>query len=145
MSSDIQPQPQKRTTRAPKIIINADDFDHIEALAEGMMPRQPELADRLLDELSRARVVKAGKMPRNVVGLGNRVTYRDETTGAETTVSLVYPEQADIERQRISLSTPIGVALIGLSEGARFHWDTRDGERRSLTVTSVGSEEAPGA
>lgn len=33
--------------------------------------------------------------------------------------------------------TPIGVALLGLSEGASFFWDTVGGQRRTLTVIEV--------
>lgn len=131
-----QPAP-KRRLQTPKIVINDDDLAHIEALAEGAFQRNPTLADRLLDEISRARVVKPAQMPPNVVAIGSTVTYRDETTGAERTVTLTYPEDADISRQRVSLVTPIGVALLGLAEGSSFHWDTRANQRRMLTVVRV--------
>lgn len=128
---------KKRRIRDPKIVIDAAHLDHIEALAEGAMQRHPTMADRLLHEIGRARVVPSKKMPKTVVSIGSTVTYRDETTGHERSVMLVYPEEADIARQRISLMTPIGVALLGLSEGAAFYWDTRDDQRRTLTVISV--------
>ena len=50
---------RKRSTRIPKVVINAEDLAHIEALAEGAMQRNPALADRLFDEISRARIVAA--------------------------------------------------------------------------------------
>ncbi|TDE33063.1 nucleoside diphosphate kinase regulator [Antarcticimicrobium sediminis] len=128
---------RKRRMRHPKIVINADDLTHIEALAEGAMQRNPALADRLLSELGRARIVKAQKMPTTAIGIGSTASYIDGTTGQERRVTLVYPEQADIARNRISLMTPIGVALLGLSEGDSFYWDTRDNQRRMLTVTRV--------
>ncbi|MFZ1469998.1 MAG: nucleoside diphosphate kinase regulator [Paracoccaceae bacterium] len=134
--------PVKRAKRAPEIIINADDLAHIEALAEGAMQRNPALADRLLEELGRARIVAAGKMPATVVAIGSTVTYRDESTGQERSVTLVYPETADITLNRVSVMTPIGVALLGLAEGAAFHWDTRDNQRRMLTVIRVAPEPA---
>ena len=123
--------------RAPKIVINEDELAHIEALAEGAMMRNPALADRLLEELGRARIVKRNKMPGDVVSIGSTVTYRDETTGQNKTVTLVYPEHADIMRQCISVMTPVGVALLGLSEGAAFYWDTRDNRRRLLSIITV--------
>jgi regulator of nucleoside diphosphate kinase len=127
-------------TKAPKIIVNEDDLAHFEALAQGAMQRNPALADRLLDEISRARVVTAKKMPANVVAIGSTVTYRDETTGQERSVTLVFPEDADIARGQVSVMTPIGVALLGLTEGAAFYWDTRENQRRMLTV--IGVEQA---
>ena len=126
-----------RRERAPKIVINADNLAHIEALAEGALQRNPALANRLLDEIGRARIVKPARMPKNVVSIGSVVTYRDETTGQQKTVTLVYPEDADIAHQRVSVMTPIGVALLGLTEGAAFYWDTRFNQRRRLTVIGV--------
>lgn len=137
MTSQELTEPRNRRARNPKIVINADDLDHLEALAEGAMARNATLADRLLDELGRAKVVPSAKMPASVVAIGSTVTYRDETSGQERTVTLVYPEDADIAQGRISVMTPIGVALLGLPEGASFHWDTRAEQRRTLTVIAV--------
>lgn len=131
------------TGRRPRVVIGADCLGRFEALAEGAIQRNPDLADRLLGEIGRARVVSAAKLPQNVVAIGRSVTYRDETTGQEKTVTPVFPEDADIAQGRISILTPIGVALIGLAEDASLHWDTRDGEPRVLTVLHVVSEDAP--
>ena len=127
----------KYTKRSPKVIINADDLAHLEGLGEGMLQRNPTLADRLFDEIGRAKIVAPAKMPANVVTMGSRVTYHDESSGIEKTVTLVYPEEADITQLRVSVMTPIGVALLGLSEGASFYWDTRDNQRRVLTILNV--------
>lgn len=145
MTQQISHIAKTRRPRAPKIVISANELAHIEALAAGAMQRNPALADRLLDEIGRARIVKSEKMPANVVTIGSAVTYRDETTGQEKTVTLVYPENADISRQQVSIMTPIGVALLGLSEGAAFYWDTRDDQRRTLTVICVDQPPAKGA
>jgi regulator of nucleoside diphosphate kinase len=136
MSTAIQTA-KKSTKRNPGIVINADDLAHLEGLADGMMKRQPTLADRLFDEIGSARIAAPSKMPKNVVGMGSTVTYRDETTGREKSVTLVYPEDADITRLRVSVMTPIGVALLGLAEGASFYWDTRENQRRMLTIIRV--------
>lgn len=138
----IAPQAVKKTSkRNPKVVINADDLAHLEGLADGMLARHPTLADRLFEEIGRARVVAPAKMPRDVVSMGSTVTYRDETTGQEKSVTLVYPEEADITQLRVSVMTPIGVALLGLSAGASFYWDTRDNQRRTLTILSVEQPE----
>ncbi len=123
--------------RRPPLVLDEALAPRLESLAAAAMARAPDLADRLLEEIARARLVPASKLPPTVVTLGNRVAWRDETTGEERTVTLVRPEQADIAEGRVSVLTPIGVALIGLSEGASFHWETRDGETRRLTVTRV--------
>ncbi|HET7410930.1 MAG TPA: nucleoside diphosphate kinase regulator [Paracoccaceae bacterium] len=134
-----------RTGARPRVTIDRAYAGRLEALANSAQRRTPELADRLLDELDRARVVDSAKMPPNVVTIGNAVTYRDETTGREQTVILVLPGEADIAQGRVLVLTPIGVALLGLPEGASFTWDTRQGETRRLTVTRVAPAAAPEA
>lgn len=128
---------KRASTRRPKVVIGETMLARMEALAEGALRRTPELADKLLEELGRARIVPDRKLPETVVTIGSRVTYRDETTGKEQLLTLVFPEEADIDRQRVSVMTPVGVALIGLAEGATFYWDTRDNQRRTLTVVRV--------
>jgi len=128
---------KKPSKRSPKIVISADDLPRLEGLADSMMRRQPALADRLIEEISRARVVAPARLRDNVVTMGSNVTYREEASGQERTVTLVYPEDADIANLCVSVMTPIGVALLGLSEGASFYWDTRDDQRRTLTVLEV--------
>jgi regulator of nucleoside diphosphate kinase len=39
--------------------------------------------------------------------------------------------------------TPIGTALIGLSEGQSIQWSARDGRRHELTVLAVDRPPAP--
>ncbi len=123
--------------RAPRVTIDQSHLADLESLAEGAMDRSPQVADKLFEELSRARIVDSGKLPANVVTIGNTVTYRDETTGAERTVTLVYPREADISQNRVSVVTPIGVALLGLTEGASFSWEARNNVTHLLTIVRV--------
>lgn len=123
--------------RAPRVTIDQSHLADLESLAEGAMDRAPQVADKLFEELSRAKIVQSAKLPANVVTIGNTVTYRDETAGAERTVTLVYPREADISQNRVSVVTPIGVALLGLSEGASFSWEARNDVTHQLTILKV--------
>lgn len=123
--------------KRPPIIIARETVERLESLVEGADAQMPELAARLLEEVSRARIVSAARMPADVARIGSRITWRDETSGREQTATLVWPEQADIDAGRASVLTPIGVALIGLKAGSRFQWETRGGESRNLTVLAV--------
>lgn len=49
----------------------------------------------------------------------------------------MYPAEADIADNRISVMTPIGAALIGLRKGKSIRWLTRDGRKQMLTVLRV--------
>ncbi|WP_340107848.1 nucleoside diphosphate kinase regulator [Pikeienuella sp. HZG-20] len=137
MKTTTAPKSTKRRGKGPRIVLDAALADRFESMALAAAARTPEISERFLEELGRARIVPTAKLPANVVTIGNFVTFRDETSGEERTVSLVFPKDANIEEGRISLMTPIGVALLGLAEGASFFWATRSGEERNLTVVSV--------
>lgn len=83
-------------------------------------------------------------MPPYVVRMGSTVRYRT-SEGNEREVTLVFPAEANIECNRISVMTPVGAALIGLSQGQSITWLTRDGRKELLTVLSVAhtSDEWP--
>lgn len=126
-SHEATPKPFKRN---PKVVISTDDLAHLEGLADSMLRRQPALADRLLEEIARARLVAPAKLRDNVVRMGSHVTYRDEATGQQKTVSLVYPEEADITQHCVSVMTPIGVAqfLLGHARRSASHIDGSRGQ-----------------
>lgn len=129
--------PNSPSARLPKIHLDKSLVDRFEALASAMMRRSPEVGERLMDEIARAKLVAPGKLRDDIVTIGSEVTYRDLGTGRLQTVFVVYPEDADIDQHRISVLTPVGVALLGLSPGAAISWITRDDETRQLEVVTV--------
>ncbi|KIV60880.1 Regulator of nucleoside diphosphate kinase [Rhizobium sp. UR51a] len=64
------------------------------------------------------------------------MSYRTEG-GARRSVTLCYPGLADIERSMVSVLTPIGAALLGLSPGQQIEWSGRDGQSHMLTILDV--------
>jgi regulator of nucleoside diphosphate kinase len=126
-----------RSADQQQITITRPDYLRLLDLAWAARAQSPAVGEFLLEEVERARIVEPKDMPSKVVTMGALVGFRDDTTGAERTVSLVYPGEQDIELGRISVLTPVGAALIGLSEGQSITWRTPTGEERSLTVLSV--------
>ena len=124
------------TPTRPRIIIRAGDAERLATLANALVDSKPELADELLGELARARTT--AKAPANSVQMGSTLTY--EADGRQRRVTLVYPDQADIDAGRVSVLTPVGAALIGLTEGQSIDWTARDGRIHRLKVVTV---EAP--
>lgn len=133
-------QTKHKTRRKPDIRISISDHARLSALAEAVEHRNPDMSRELLAELDRARLVADGVLPGTVVRMGSRVTYRSDS-GETRTVTLVFPADADIAEGRISVLTPIGAALIGLSAGQTMNWTARDGRVHELDVLSV--EPAP--
>ncbi len=97
----------------------------------------PGLATGFSSEIERAQTASPDKIGADVVTMGAHVTFADEASGQKRVVQLVYPGEADIEAGRISILTPIGAALIGLSVGQSILWPDRAGKERALTILEV--------
>ncbi|WP_112663565.1 nucleoside diphosphate kinase regulator [Microvirga flavescens] len=137
MSTATLPAKSRSQSKKPPIKINRMDHERLLKLAEVAAGRMPEVSDYLLNELERARIIADGSKIPSLVAMGSTVTFRDEQTGRTERVTLVFPEQANIDEKRISILTPIGAALIGLSEGQSITWPTRTGEEHRLHVIAV--------
>jgi regulator of nucleoside diphosphate kinase len=122
----------------PPITMNTDDAERLLRLAEIARRRLPNAAALLTREVERANVVSRSQMLPGVVTMGSAVEYRDDATGQVRNVTLCYPHDANLAEGRISVLTPIGAALIGLSVNQSIEWETPLGERRLLTVLHVG-------
>lgn len=132
-----RPQPAEK----PPIYVAEADYERLSNLA-----RVSDAPGALLlsQELDRALVVAADAAePTPFVRLGSWVEYRDLASGRARAVQVVIPEAADIDQQRLSVLSPVGAALIGLSVGDTFGWTAEDGRPRVLSVQWVG--EAPPA
>ena len=121
----------------PPIVLTATDHDRLSALVEAVSEKLPDVYEYLTVELDRAAVIDASELAMAVVTMGARAAFRDEVTGQERTVTLVYPHDADLAAGRVSVLTPIGAALIGVAEGQSITWYTREGEAKILTVLAV--------
>lgn len=125
----------------PPITLTRADRERLVRLVNASQDRFPDTADYLAREIERARIVTPQRSG-SFVTMGSTVEFRDDVTGHARRVILVYPDQADVSAGKISVLTPIGAALIGLSQGQSIEWRTRGGETRSLTVLSVREPEA---
>ena len=125
-----------RTRSVPQIIVSNADYERLTDLATASLERQPDVAQELLSEMDRARVVDATAVPANVVRMGSTVTFKSDD-GQQRTLTLVYPADESLDAHRISVMTPVGAALIGLAEGQSISWTARDGRGHELTVLKV--------
>lgn len=121
----------------PLIHIANEDYDVIADQAMRMAGREPGISRLILDELDRARLHPAGKLPDNVVRLGSEVEYFDDMTGTSRRVRLVLPWQVDTDAVCLSVMTPIGTALMGMSVGQRISWPGPNGRDRTLEILQV--------
>jgi regulator of nucleoside diphosphate kinase len=131
-----------RTRSVPQIIVSNADYERLTDLATASLERLPDVANELLSEMDRAKVVQDGNVPDNVVRMGSTVTFKSDD-GNTRTFKLVYPAEESLDEHRISVMTPVGAALIGLAEGQSIEWTARDGRRQRLTVVEVERAASP--
>ena len=123
--------------RRPPIILGKTDAERLSALAAKLEASNPVLADLLIGEIERATVRDDQKVPPTTVSMQSVVEFLDESHGKTRSVQLVYPHDADIAAGRISVLTPIGAGLIGLSPGQSIAWPDREGRERMLRILKV--------
>ena len=130
--------PDTKKHRKPPIALTQTDHEALLRLADSYSAKNPEVADQLLTELERARVVADSRMRPDVVRMGSTLRFTTDA-GEARTVTLVFPGEADIAAGKVSVLTPIGAALIGLAAGQSIDWSGRDGRVHRLTVENVST------
>lgn len=121
----------------PPIAIIRGDAEKLIRIADHATGAFAQAGEFLGREIDRAQIIEAFERRPGLVAMGSRATFRDDVTGQIRTVTLVYPDEADVAQGRISVLTPVGAALIGLSVSQSIEWETVSGGRRSLTVLAV--------
>ena len=122
----------------PRIFVTENEERRLTTLATAavLTQRSHDVASNLLVELERADVIPEKDMPANIVRMNSRVEF--EIDGANRRgVEIVYPRDADIDAGRISVLTPIGTALFGLSPGQMMMMRGNDGRPHKVSVISV--------
>lgn len=73
---------------------------------------------KLEQTLSRARIIESKELPNDKVYILSKVKLKDLKTGEIVLYTLVSPEEADFERNKIAVTSPLGKGLMGKTEGA---------------------------
>ena len=121
----------------PPIHLLAREADILSDLALQAEQRHPVVAAMLLAEIERAELHDQDTLPADVVSLGSTVSYWDEGSNIRRTIKIVMPGLADSQLSRVSVLTPVGAGLIGLSVGHLIDWPDAEGRERRLKVVSV--------
>jgi len=103
----------------------------------------PELRE-FAEELGGRQVVDQLDVDAAVVTMCSRVRVMDICTKESTTVTLVFPEDADLNLGKLSVLTPMGTAMLGRSVGDVFEWRSPARLRRLLIKEVCCQPEASG-
>lgn len=129
--------PNSHSGLPQSITVSSRDLNRLEALLESPALSRHPAAIALSEELGRATVLPPEQMPADVVTMHSRVDCIDDVHGDQHSLTLVYPNEADSEKQRVSILAPVGSALLGLSLGQSIDWQAPQGRLLRLRVTAI--------
>ncbi|MCX7079967.1 MAG: nucleoside diphosphate kinase regulator [Pseudomonas sp.] len=122
---------------APSIILTRLDVQRLERLIDSLDDTLPGVV-ALQAELDRAdTVVGHEEVPAGVVTMNSRVHCREESSGKDYHLTLVYPQDANADQGKISILAPVGSALLGLQAGQHIDWPAPGGKTLKLKLLEV--------
>lgn len=109
----------------PPITVTTLDRERLYALLDRQQEDSDEI-EHLYRELERAHIVVPDQLPEGTVCLGSRVRFREAGSEKAHLRVLVLPRETGNFPDAISILSPAGAALLGLSVGATIHWPCRN-------------------
>ncbi|GAB1453350.1 nucleoside diphosphate kinase regulator [Draconibacterium sp.] len=108
-----------------KLIINSLDYSRIKkCISDAKQFRSINAgeAEKLMNELNSAKIVMPEKMPSDVVTMNSIVKLSFLNNNKQVQFQIVYPEQANLKENKISIFSPIATALIGYKIADEIEW-----------------------
>lgn len=130
-----------------KILITKQDYTRIhkaiaDAKAAGRIKKDE--ADKLLAELHHAQIVPPAEIPTDVVTMNSIVKIHFANNKNVVQFQLVYPEQANIKENKISIFSAVAAALIGYRVGDEIDWVIPSGVTKIVIDEIIYQPEAAG-
>lgn len=122
----------------PPVMVTSNDARRLRAMLSRRRDRIDDAVLRFLSsELDRAIVCQPDIMPPNVVTMNSRVFFRRHFGQPVLSRTLVYDEDYAVVGGTLSVFTPLGAALLGLRDGSRMPYVSREGIRYVAVVERV--------
>ena len=80
-------------------------------------------------KLANADIIDLSKLPKERAVFGSRVILENIDTGEDVEYQLVGPDESNIEQGRISISSPLGKAIMGKKPGDELTLNVPGGKR----------------
>jgi transcription elongation factor GreA len=127
-------------TELPKEIRRARELGDLRENAEyhAAKERQTFVQARIANlqrRVAAVQMINLDRIPKDRVGLGSTVYLREQGAG-EIVYQLVMPEDADVEKGLISVSSPIGKAIVNKEAGDEVIVQAPNG-RREFEITRL--------
>ena len=125
------------TEQLPSIGIARRDHARLERLADDAVKERHPVGRFLMSEIRRAIVFDTNQVPDGTVCLNEWVTYRVDGGRQSESRILVCPHDLRNGLMELSVLSPLGAALLGMSVGQRMKFFSIEGGLHSVTVESV--------
>jgi regulator of nucleoside diphosphate kinase len=102
------------------------------------------LEKELYATLQAAKTISQHNVPRRVITMNSIVRLRELLTKKEIELTVTYPEYANSKKNKISILSPIGLALIGQQKGNQVSWRIPSGMGRFEIIDIPYQPEAVG-
>ena len=137
LRKDMDAVKRELTVDLPKELERARAHGDLSENAEWAMAKQRQefLRVRLSNleaRIAELSMINLESIPRDTVGLGSKVELEDLDEGGCVEYEIVVPEEVDGAQNKISLSSPLGRALIGKSSDDDIEVLTPRGKRAYL-------------
>ncbi len=125
-------------TSLPQIRMTVWSFCELNSLLTTRADERSWKADAILArELKRSIVMDEIQIPPDVATMRSRVEFLIEGTGLTQVATLVYPGEGHLYEDAISVLTPLGSAILGVSEGQSTSYAGADGTSVEITMLRI--------
>ncbi len=121
----------------PPVAMTDRDWRRLRRLVRCAAALYHPVSELLAREVGRATVCPVEEIPSDVVTMNSRVVFRTGRGDGVQSRFLVFPERYTPNGYCVSVTSPLGAALIGLRTGSSFHYRSLDGEPRCVFVQDV--------
>ncbi len=140
-----------RNTKRPKILLAIEEArahgDISENAEYDAAKEEYQFLQKKIGEyeemMGQCEIVEIKKNPNGVVDFGGRVELKNLDTEEEVTYTVVGPYESDIDKGKISMSSPLGRALLGKRVGDEVSFSAPGGERTYELIKVTWNGEAP--
>jgi transcription elongation factor GreA len=134
LKKDLETLKRELTVELPKELERARAHGDLSENAEWAMAKQRQeflraRVGNLEVRIAELMMIDLESIPHDTVGLGSKVELEDLDEGGTAEFEIVVPEEVDGAQNRISLSSPLGRALIAKAEGDDIEVQTPKGKR----------------
>ncbi len=114
------------------ILLTETDYQRLNSLVSGNRN-----LEELENEIEAAQIMASHELPSDLVTMNSTFRYLNVTDNKLGEMTLVYPQHADSKEKKISVTAPLGSALLGLRVGEEIEWTFPDGQTRELRVMEI--------